>query len=146
MTAEKESGCKKSERIKVFRRFVSRSIKHAASFLSLFDISCGQLREMQKRRMSDHAGTRTDFPHMPTTHTRQVNRQADNAPAKLAISNHAMKDLEEHVRAETICRGCSEAKETGLVVCWPCFKYREDIVPLKYFDGTFTEWLKTISV
>jgi hypothetical protein len=57
-----------------------------------------------------------------------------------------MKNLEERVRIETVCRGCGEAKETGLMVCWPCFKYREDIVPLKYFNGTFEEWLNTISV
>jgi hypothetical protein len=55
-----------------------------------------------------------------------------------------MENLEEHVRTETTCRACDEAKEIGLVVCWLCFKYREDIVPLKYFDGTFTEWLARI--
>ena len=31
-----------------------------------------------------------------------------------------------------------------LIVCWPCFKYRDDIVPFKYFDGTFEEWLERV--
>ena len=55
-----------------------------------------------------------------------------------------MENLEEHVRTETICRGCGEAKEAGLIVCWICFKYREDIVPFKYFGGTLAEWLGRI--
>ena len=38
-------------------------------------------------------------------------------------------------RTETVCRGCGGEKEAGLIVCWPCFKYREDVVPFKYFDG-----------
>ena len=40
MTTEKECGCTQSDRTKVVRRFVSRSIKHAASFFSLFDNRC----------------------------------------------------------------------------------------------------------
>ena len=36
--------------------------------------------------------------------------------------------LEERARTETVCRGCNGEKGTGLIVCWPCFKYREDIV------------------
>ena len=55
-----------------------------------------------------------------------------------------MEKVQEHVRTETICRGCGEAKGTGLLVCWTCFKYREDIVPFKYFRGTLTEWLEAI--
>ena len=39
----------------------------------LFDISCGQLREMQKRRMSKTPSPRIDFPHMPTTHQPDTN-------------------------------------------------------------------------
>ena len=31
-----------------------------------------------------------------------------------------------------------------MTVCWPCFKHREDIVPFKYFDGTFSQWLQTL--
>jgi hypothetical protein len=53
-------------------------------------------------------------------------------------------DLEEVARTETVCRGCGDEKELGLVVCWPCFKYREDVVTFKYFDGTLTEWLRTL--
>ena len=52
--------------------------------------------------------------------------------------------LEERARTETVCRGCGAEKETGMTVCWPCFKHREDIVPFKYFDGTFPQWLQTV--
>jgi len=55
-----------------------------------------------------------------------------------------MDELETIARTETVCRGCNEPKATGLIVCWPCFKYREDIVPFKYFDGTLSEWLQTV--
>lgn len=47
-------------------------------------------------------------------------------------------------REETICRGCGSDKETGMVVCWDCFKYRRN--PLKEFDGSFTEWVKRYGV
>jgi hypothetical protein len=59
MTAEKASGCTKSERIKVFRRFVSRSIKYAASFLSLFDKRCS-LRRADAAQIAGYSNTR-DF-------------------------------------------------------------------------------------
>jgi hypothetical protein len=52
--------------------------------------------------------------------------------------------LEEAARTETVCRGCDGTKETGLVVCWSCFKLRDDVMPFKYFDGTFSEWLQTL--
>jgi ribosomal protein L40E len=54
-----------------------------------------------------------------------------------------LDELEERARTETVCRGCGAEKETGLSVCWLCFKHREDIVPFKYFDGTFSQWLLT---
>ena len=34
-------------------------------------------------------------------------------------------ELEAQTRTETFCRGCGGEKEAGLIVCWPCFKYRE---------------------
>ena len=52
--------------------------------------------------------------------------------------------LEERARRETSCGGCGGTKEQGLIVCWPCFKYREDVEPFKYFGGTLTEWFKTL--
>ena len=55
-----------------------------------------------------------------------------------------MHQLEEQARTEAFCRGCGGEKEAGLIVCWPCFKYRDDIVPFKYFDGTFEEWLERV--
>jgi hypothetical protein len=36
-------------------------------------------------------------------------------------------------RNETVCRGCGKAKGAGDLVCWGCFKYREDC--FKYFCG-----------
>lgn len=49
---------------------------------------------------------------------------------------------EEIQRTKTICQGCGVDKAIGLVVCWRCFKYRVDIVPLKYFNGNYQEWLQ----
>ena len=48
---------------------------------------------------------------------------------------------EEQMRNETFCRGCQGPKDRGLVVCWPCFKYRKDITPLKYWAGDVGSWL-----
>jgi len=59
-------------------------------------------------------------------------------------NQHELDELEERARTETVCRGCGGGKETGMTVCWPCFKHREDIVPFKYFDGTFSQWLQTV--
>lgn len=42
------------------------------------------------------------------------------------------------------CPACNNAKEQNSLVCWDCFKRREDVTPLKYFEGTFTEWMKLI--
>lgn len=54
-----------------------------------------------------------------------------------------LKLTEEEIRRETICRGCGKEKGEGQIVCWQCFKYRKDIVPYKYFEGTFVEWLNS---
>lgn len=47
---------------------------------------------------------------------------------------------EEQARKATTCPGCGKAKDTGLIVCWHCFKYRTDCTPFKYWtagpDGT----------
>lgn len=50
-------------------------------------------------------------------------------------------------RNNETCCGCGKAKELPRqVVCWKCFKYRTDVTPLKYFDGSLTEWLEHIRV
>ena len=45
----------------------------------LFDISCGQLGEMQKRRMSKRRHHASTFPHMPTTHQPDTNYELKTA-------------------------------------------------------------------
>jgi hypothetical protein len=77
---------RKSERIKVLRRFVSRSIQHAASFLSFFDTSCRQLGEMQKRRMLDRA-----------VHAHWLSPNAYNTYARLELSANK-STMTEHER------------------------------------------------
>ena len=47
---------------------------------------------------------------------------------------------EKQSRKLDMCPGCGKPKVIGLVVCWDCMKYRKDITPLKYFDGTFEQW------
>lgn len=34
-------------------------------------------------------------------------------------------------RSLDVCPGCGEPKSVGTIVCWVCFKYRHEIVPLK---------------
>lgn len=56
--------------------------------------------------------------------------------------NVQLDPLEREIRKSIICLGCNATKETGTMTCWNCFKYRTDIIPYKYFTGTFDQWLK----
>ena len=49
-------------------------------------------------------------------------------------------DLEHLMRQETVCRGC-QTEDLGTLVCWHCFKYRDDIQPLKYWPHGVASWL-----
>lgn len=49
---------------------------------------------------------------------------------------------EEKIRNSKKCVGCGKEKQTGCMVCWDCFKYRDN--PFKYFTGSLTNWLKAI--
>jgi len=51
---------------------------------------------------------------------------------------------EDRERTELYCKGCDNPKAIGLIVCWKCFKYRPDVTPLKYYDGTFKQWINHI--
>lgn len=52
-------------------------------------------------------------------------------------------ELEQHAREELVCLGCNGPKETGPIVCWDCFKRRQDGAgPFKYFGGSFSDWLR----
>jgi hypothetical protein len=59
----------------------------------------------------------------------------DNYP--LLSSSEAM----EAQRPLLVCAGCGGRKDEGTIVCWECFKQGEH--PLKYWDGTWLEWLAT---
>lgn len=50
-------------------------------------------------------------------------------------------DVEISARKSNHCPACNKAKEQSSLVCWDCFKHRRDITPLKYYDGSFTQWL-----
>jgi len=50
---------------------------------------------------------------------------------------------EEIARKSEICPACNKEKNKGLIVCWDCFKYREN--PLKYSFLPFAKWIKTIN-
>lgn len=52
---------------------------------------------------------------------------------------------QEEAKASELCAGCNRHKDIGLIVCWKCFKYRTDITPFKYFEGTFEEWQKMLA-
>ena len=70
--------------------------------------------------------------------------QKEPSASEDATKNGQLDELEERARTETVCRGCNGEKGTGLIVCWPCFTYREDTVPFKDFDGTLSQWLQTV--
>ena len=53
---------------------------------------------------------------------------------------------ESYARTLSICPGCGKPKQIGCVVCWDCFKYRTDIKPLKYFDGSLADWLNKYKI
>lgn len=63
------------------------------------------------------------------------------SPSEQAMSTN--EKLVEQAKTETICKGCGEPKDVGMIVCWECFKYRTDITSLKYYEGTFAGWLET---
>ncbi len=56
--------------------------------------------------------------------------------------NIQIDQREMKARQATICEGCDKPKDKGLVVCWGCFKYRDNA--FKYFDGSLDEWLEDI--
>jgi hypothetical protein len=57
-------------------------------------------------------------------------------------SYHIQKGTtEDQARKITKCLGCGCDKGLSAVVCWKCFKHRDDMPVLKYFDGTFQDWL-----
>jgi hypothetical protein len=86
--------------------------------------------------------------HFPDSRSRTIDYQPTKKFMKCICSGcgneHEIDELEERARTETVCRGCNGEKETGLIVCWACFTYREDIVPFKDFDGTLSLWLQSV--
>lgn len=68
---------------------------------------------------------------------------SDRKPAG-PITNEMLP--ESHLRALTTCCGCGGHKDTGCVVCWQCFKYREDITPLKYDGRSVADWLNANNI
>lgn len=58
------------------------------------------------------------------------------------------KMTEAELREIDVCPGCLGPKGAGLIVCWPCFKYKEPAVPglgpLKYTHLSVQEWLEQV--
>lgn len=51
--------------------------------------------------------------------------------------------LEDEQRTVETCIACGEHKQLGLVVCWDCFKYRDN--GFKYSNLSLEDWLKEIA-
>lgn len=49
---------------------------------------------------------------------------------------------EQKYRDMTICPACRKPKDTGLLCCWSCFKYRDN--PFKYYKADFESWLNEV--
>lgn len=47
---------------------------------------------------------------------------------------------EDGEREKTVCIGCGEPKDKGLIVCWSCFKYVDN--PFKESSLPLKEWVK----
>lgn len=54
------------------------------------------------------------------------------------------KSFESFARDLHFCLGCARPKDLGLVVCWDCFKSRNDVTPFKYWQGDLVSWLEEI--
>jgi len=53
-------------------------------------------------------------------------------------------ELERRARGMDTCLGCARPKAVGLVVCWDCFKRRQDVTSFKYWAGDLAGWLEAI--
>ena len=56
-------------------------------------------------------------------------------------------DLECHLRSETTCHGCGKSKESGMLVCWDCFKHVPPVPGIKCLkdhDGDLCSWVRAI--
>ena len=49
---------------------------------------------------------------------------------------------EEEARQLKTCPACGKPKNKGLIVCWHCFKHRDN--SLKYSGLSFENWLNSI--
>jgi hypothetical protein len=65
-----------------------------------------------------------------------------NAQIAIAIVGDSDARQDVYCRESLLCFGCGREKAVGLTVCWSCFKYREDITPLKYWTGGLRSWLE----
>lgn len=52
--------------------------------------------------------------------------------------------LEDEQRKTTTCIACGDDKPIGNVVCWNCFKHRDN--PYKYSELELEDWLKSIGI
>ena len=55
--------------------------------------------------------------------------------------NNNETTITEKARKLDICPGCGEPKQVGCIVCWPCFKYRDN--PFKEAGLYLMDWLDT---
>ena len=52
-------------------------------------------------------------------------------------------EVENSYRKNPVCVGCGNKKGLDTLVCWDCFKH--PVHPFKFYDGSITEWLKSIN-
>lgn len=49
---------------------------------------------------------------------------------------------EIQVRKLSICPVCQHPKEQNALACWDCFKGRNNVTALKYYNGDFKQWVE----
>lgn len=70
-------------------------------------------------------------------------RASDDAfDEAFTVSNDAFNN--HPARLLPVCQGCGSQKIPDCIVCWTCFKRRPDGKSLKWFDGTYEQWLTAI--
>ena len=68
--------------------------------------------------------------------TQKFNQEID------VLENQLETNLINACRRNTRCIACGKEKDSGIIVCWSCFKYRKD--NFKNSDLSLIKWLEKI--
>ena len=58
------------------------------------------------------------------------------------MTHESSEETRARLNIHCVCGNLKDA--LGGVVCWNCFKHRTDVIPLKYANLSYVEWVKTL--